>query len=366
MRLTLSHTSALFAMRMLRSERADLRGFDHVAVGRSSTSVGARWTMREFNSEIWRWPRPDPKNPLHVLVTSSTDRVRMSGVVTHLYQKELCAQSVLWLDEQASMVSPELLFVQLASCCPLPQLVMVGYELCGCFSRCASNPINGPVTLEVPPATSVEELHQYVSAASRVRGLGRARTALAYVQNNAVSAPEAVLATMYSLPTSEFGYGMGPIEMNKGIQVGDAQHGQIGRKRYPDILFSFAPVGINYDGEDHLDLKSIAVAATEAARASDESGLGPELKLENTIAAVRAKVVDDMRRNRELIAQGACVLPLTKEDLYSFGGLDDFTWQLLACAKNFYGANTRRFERTLVDSALARERYALLMELLPS
>lgn len=365
MGLTLSHTSALFVTRTLRSEGVDIREFDAVGIARPSTDVGARWSMREFNAEWWRWPRPNPRNPLHVLVSSPEERVRMSGVVTHLHQTDVPARSVLWLDEHASMVSPEMLFVQLASVCSLPELVTVGYELCGGFCRCASNPRSGEVTLDVPPVTSVEELRRFVDSASRLRGLGRARDALAYICDNAVSVPEAVLATMYTLPVGERGYGMGPLVLNKGVTVAEGEFGQA-RKRYPDILFTFSPVGINYDGENHLDLDSIVEAARQAAGADAKSALECELKLQNVLAAVRAKVVDDMRRNRELLAQGTCVLPLTKEDLYGPGTLDAFTRQLLACARKYCGVDTRRFEQTLQDTALARDRDTLLRELLAS
>ncbi|MDO4807523.1 MAG: hypothetical protein Q4A07_09760 [Coriobacteriales bacterium] len=370
MGLTLSHTSALYVTRKLRSERADLRSsFDHVTIAKASASSGARWTMREFRSDQWRWPRPDAANPLHVLASSSAGRVRMSDVVTHLSSAELPAQSVLWLDEHANMVSPELLFVQMATMLSMPELVMLGYELCGVFTRWASDPVGGPVTLDVPPATTVEELREYMGSVTRVRGAKRAREALEYVSDNAASVPEAVLATMYSLPSGWCGYGMGPVELNRGVVVATEQEDGYTRKRYPDIMFSFAPVGINYDGGDHLDLDSIAEAAHAVARA-DALGFSQDLDdlkraEKEAMRAVRAKVVDDMRRNRELIAQGSIVLPMTKEDLYEPGGLDRFTRQLLRCARLYFGAKTANYEQTLDDSDLSRERSTLLRTLLP-
>ena len=38
--------------------------------------------------------------------------------------------------------------------------------------------------------------------------------------------------------------------------------------------------------------------------------------------SVREKAVDDVRRNRELAADGLTVFPITKEDLREKGGLD--------------------------------------------
>ena len=46
-----------------------------------------------------------------------------------------------------------------------------------------------------------------------------------------------------------------------------------------DLSFSFAPIGINYDGEDHLDLTGIARAARKAAQAEGDSRIEREAAL---------------------------------------------------------------------------------------
>lgn len=364
MSVTLSHTSALQVVRDLRVKGVDLRqGVDHTTVTHPSPWVGRRWSMREFNSEAWRWPKPQRDADLHVLIPVKL-AMRMPHVCLHRCDSDLPARSILRLDEHASVVSPELLFVQMAERLSLPELVFLGYELCGTFTRSSVDPKNGPVVDHVAPATSVAEIEAFVSEVSRVRGLRKAREALAYVQDLAASVPEALLATIYGLPVREYGYGMGPLTLNRQVRVSKTQNPDEQRTRMPDIQFHFAPVGINYDGEkDHLDLAGLIAQARLSERAANEGEPSQEFELMGKQQSVRDKVVDDMRRNREFLAKGLVILPMTKEDLYGQGCLDNFTRQLLACAKVFFHVDVSRYEKSLNDSSLRAERYTLIRSL---
>lgn len=373
MGLTLSHTSALSALRMLRADEVDVRCVDHGSIATPQTWVGKRWSMREFISDEWKWDRPSSKQPLHVMVANQQRRVRMQYINSHVCATQLPASSILWLDEHTTISSPVLLFIQMAEIFSVPELVLLGYELCGDFARSATNPFDGPVTDGIPQATSVDELRHYMDSVDYVPGLVKARIAVQYVADHAVSAPEAVLATMYSLPPEESGYGMGPVSLNQRVDVSldeSTEDGQIGnaRSRYPDILFSFAPLGINYDGEDHLDLDGL-IDAAQLPRYADgqyasahRDAFGALLEKRD---AVRKKVVDDNTRNRQLAASGKLVLPATKENLESIEDLDAFTVDLLHAGEHFFGMNIQRFLNSIEDSNNKGSRRDLLYSLLP-
>lgn len=81
--------------------------------------------------------------------------------------------------------------------------------------------------------------------------------------------------------------------------------------------------------------------------------------------AVRAKVVDDRRRDRSLLAAGKFVLPLMKEDLYEHGMLDEVTQQLLQAANTYFEADTRDLEACLRDPEQCRDRFETLCALRP-
>lgn len=361
MALTLSHWSSLYVLRMLRADGINLQAADSVGLLPPSPWKGRNWNAHNFGPECWRWPRPAVGAPLHVLIPGRSGRLRAKHIVTHTVWCELPPGSILWVDENTRMVSPELLFVQMAEEMPLPALVMLGYELCGHFSRFASNPLGATEDLETPATTSVDRLAGYLSTLSGMHGISKAQEALQYVNDHAISVPEAVLATMYSLPVREAGYGMGPVTLNERVDVSGS-----GTKsnRYPDLSFSFAPLGLNYDGEGHLDLRSVAEAAERHALADAGSKAAAHNELESTIAGVRAKVVDDNERNRQLASRGRIVFPVTKENLYGWGNLDNLTRQVLECASTVFGVDTREYQLTLDNTDQARDRYALLASLL--
>ena len=363
MPVTLSHYSALDAMRALRMNDDDVQGMDRIALWKPVPWVGKQWTIRAFSTEHWKWAQPSKKRPLHVLVPSQQDKIRMDTVVSHVCAKKLPTSSIIWLNEHASMVCPELLFLQMAPELSLPELVLLGHELCGYYSLPSSNNAGGKVQTQVPCATSVEQIEDYLNARHRAWGVKKARAALPYIADHAASFPEGVLSTIYALPTDLCGYGFGRMELNQRVEVGESDDGKK-RHRYPDLLFSFAPIGINYDGEDHLDLKGIVAAACAMEVAEgDERGTKYE-DLHKKLREVRSKVVDDIARNRELASRGRIVLPMTKENLYGEGNLDSFTLQLLECAESVFGIDVKDAKNIILNKEMANKRYELLSALL--
>jgi len=363
--LTLSHRSALFALRTMReqaaSDNTDLRHeVTHVALARAEPWVGERWNRRAFDDPAWRWPKPTRARPLDVLVKDAGERIRLANVHTHYCRVRLPGRSLWWVDECTATVGPELLFVQAANAVPLFYAVLLGNELCGNFSRAANNPVGGPVTMSIPPVTSVDEIRDFIHSLVQFRGASAALKALEYVSDSAVSVPEALLAAVYSLPIKDYGYGMAPVKLNARSWVSDARNPLDQRRRYPDLMLPFAPIGINYDGEDHLDLKTVEKASRTLALADVGDRPDAMKNLASTTQSVRAKYVDDVRRNREFMTSGSLVLPMVKEDLYGQGNLDHFTVQLLMCAKRFFGINTEEYEKALNDYELCRGRQAMI------
>lgn len=366
MSVTLSHSSALAVLRMLRAEGVNIHEMESTAITSPSPWVGRRWTLREFDPSQWPWPQPTRNEHLHVLVPKGARYIRMATVETHALWSGDTSLSALWVDPHTTIVCPELLFLQMAEVLPLPSLVMLGYELCGNFSRDANDPIDGEARINIPTTTSVKRLAEYLATSAGVRGIAKARKALEYVCDNALSPMEALLGTVYSLPPQESGYGMGPITLNERVVVGGPNEPERMRTRYPDLSFSFAPVGLNYDGEDHLDLVGLVRAARRAMTTEGEEQAEAKKVLREKLEAVRAKVVDDNMRNRQLAARGKIVFPVTKEDVYGWGKLDELTWQILQCAQSVFGVDIEHFRQMLEDTDLKRDRYALLIAFLPS
>ena len=365
MAVTLSHQSALDVIRTLRCEGASVHDMDTVSLTAPSAWAGKRLGLKNFADETWRWQKPTAGHPLHILVPNQQSRVRSKNVVAHVAWRNMPVGSVLWLDEHSSVVCPELLFLQMAGSFSLSALVMLGMELCGHFSRRADEPLMGDVVDGIPAVTSVERLESYLAGVKGASGLTQARKALEYVRDHAMSAPEAVLATVLGLPTAEGGYGLGPVSLNDRVELDDSDSLSKVRNRYPDLMFDFAPVGLNYDGAKHFDITDLMVAAEAFARADAPERDKAREVLREKLVATRAKVLDDNLRDRQLAAQGRIVFSVTKEDLSDGAHLDGLVRQVLSCAHEVFGVDVDEYLKTLEDTLLTRDRWELLGSLLP-
>ena len=365
MAVTLSHQSALDVIRTLRREGVSMHELDTASLAAPSAWASKRLGMKNFANEAWRWQRPTTGRPLHILVPNRQSRLRSKVVMAHAAWNDMPAGSVLWLDEHANVVCPELLFLQMARSLSLPALVMLGMELCGHFSRRPDEPLAGDVVDGILTATSVERLGRYLTGVKGAAGLANARKALAYVRDHAASAPEAVLATMFGLPPSEGGYGLGSVSLNDRVELDDSGSLSKVRNRYPDLMFDFAPVGLNYDGAKHFDIADLMVAAEAFARADGPARDKAREVLREKLAATRSKVLDDNLRDRQLAAEGRIVFSVTKEDLTDGPHLDNLVRQVLDCARETFGTDVDEHLRKLEDTSLTRDRWDLLESLLP-
>ena len=117
-------------------------------------------------------------------------------------------------------------------------------------------------------------------------------------------------------------------------------------------------VGINYDGAGHLDLGRVSDAARE--QALHPQSAHAKRSLQESLDAVRGKAVDDIRRNRELAAQGLVVFPVVKEDLRAPHGLDHVVRQMLLAMDTPARARHAFLAELLDTSFAARERQMLV------
>lgn len=353
MRLTVNQMTALRVLRALRSdgkrlpdERADLTAPD--------PSPRRHWSASALPAErLLLTQPPDSKRPVHVAVPNQRLRPRTPCISATTYGAGLPDGSFVDLGDGLAIPCPELLFVELAARMAPAAHALLGYELCGSFSRDPADPRTGRATLGIAPVTSVERIGKFIDRCSNVRGTKAARRSLECVADNAWSPAETVIAALVALPAYELGYGLGKVTLNARratppelVKLGAAA------SRVPDIEVDGLHVGFNYDGRDHLDLPSIARAANQ-----EESDAAMD--------AVREKYVDDLRRNRELLATGRIVLPVTSEDLFRRNGLDAVMLEVALAEESLFGTKLPELRGTIASSALRRARQRLIWSLLP-
>ena len=153
--------------------------------------------------------------------------------------------------------------------------------------------------------------------------------------------------------------------LNERVELDDAGSWVKAKNRYPDLMFAFASVGLNYDGFKHFDIADLKAAIDAFSRLEGEEQAKERDVLKAKLVAVRAKVLDDNMRDRQLAAQGRIVFSVTKEDLVDIEHLDELTRQVLGCANKVFGVDVDRHLKTLEDTSLTHERGELLGTLTP-
>ena len=354
MRLTVDGLSALRALRAYRSagkplpaERCDLPAPD--------PSPRRRWSAAALPLDRLALDEaPSGQCPLEVVVPTSGSRVYASFFSCQVRSATLPPNSFVNLGEGLFIPCPELLFVELASQMSPKAHALVGYELCGTYSRDARDARLGDVTYGISPATSVERITSYLASLGRRQSILPARLVLERVSDNAWSPMEAVVALAARTPVHELGYELGEVELNARQDLAPQLAELVSSSsRVPDIEVTGTGVGFNYDSHDHLDLKAIA----DAARDGDP---------ERAIARVREKYLDDLRRNRELAAHGHIILPVTSNDLFAPGGLDAVMLEAAMLMDELgHPAPLSNLRVALGSASLRQRRQELVWSLLP-
>jgi len=366
MKLTCNKQSALSITRYIRSTGMSGKGMRRVDIIGPDISPRKHWTKSLATLSAFGLDEQlDANDILHIAVTDSALRPSTPHVHATKYSTNLGIPSKSFIEVFPGLAisSPELLFLEMAEILDLPQLIMLGHELCGSFSRDHKDPLNGNVTLRVKALTTHAKLCDYARKVKYFRGSVTARRALGLLADNAWSPTESLVATMASLPFGEFGYELGPCVLNERVHASEwLKESTSVDNRVPDYLIAGTSVGLNYDGTVHLDLNAIVDAAMALGRNPERAST--ETNLNRIVHEVRAKAVDDIRRNRELAAAGYVVFPVVKEDLYEEGGLDRVMMQVIEALERYEGRDMSDHRRMMQNKFLRAKRQELIWSLL--
>ena len=238
---------------------------------------------------------PEPGRPLHLVVCDPALKHRVRDARVHVFEHSLPSGSLRQLPGTNLVASPELTFLELAQTCSLWELVEVGNYLCSTFS--IGDEGRG-YTGRRAQLTTIERLTDFLDEMPpHVRGIRRARQALAHVVELTASPKESQLAMHYRLP-AELG-GRGPLEIVANQEIRIDEHAQ-------RLLDSGHLVGDLFLPRFGCDLEFDSV----------EFHTG-RFRLDHTQA----------RRN-VLEAMGIKTISATESQINTVQKLDDFTWLL--------------------------------------
>lgn len=347
MRLALTGLTALRIWRGIRTGKLpDATVGERIDLPAPDPAPHKRWTPKTFDLSFVGIEGPlDDAHPIHVAVPEAKKRIRARGVTCSAYAG-IPSRSFVDIGHGVAIARPELIFAEMGAAMSLPIQLLLGYELCGCYSRDALDPRGEGITYSLDPLTTPDAIKNYLEGCHHLPGIWQSRYVLPYLAANAWSPIESVIAQMSLLPVEEAGYGLGNLVLNQRIGYGD------GGSRVPDILFAGTHVGLNYDGGGHFGLDDVIAAA------------GTDREKE-VVAKARSKIVDDKRRDRELLVAGYSVLAVTSEDLYEPGGLDAVMAQVIELIERETGRELTEQRDFLNDERMASRRQRFLWSLLP-
>lgn len=300
MKLYLAYESSLALMRYLRStDDGTIKG----TPVKRTTLRDAIWTMHQLKDL-----KPAAEQllthidgPIHAFVGERKKATRINRLATHLWSDKVLSGSFIDIGHDICISTPSFLFLQMATVLDTAELVALGMELCGHYSKWSLPPArlgdlsplvkeeNRHCTFNLLPAASARKLRAFVDRSKGLHGAVAARTSMRWVLDEAASPMETVVYLLLCLPKRLGGYGLPAPILNPKVIV----RGSDGSKeRFPDLFWQGAAIDVEYN--------------SDYAHAGDWSRYR------------------DSAREVELVANNITVLPLTrlqvmhKDDFHAF------------------------------------------------
>ena len=247
MRLFVSHSSALEALRSVPPQVNRIKKFEEsVPVPELLCDSRKILAMRLGEAGI-------RQRPLHILVPRGTPGGKSQDIRRHQTSLPVVPSGLAWelevpgLESDKVLVAgPEFVFAQQARSLSVVGLVVLGYELCGCYSQFAAR-VSG--FYDRPPLTTARAIAGALDALADMRGISRAREALAWVADGARSPMETLVACELSLPVELGGMGFERPCLNYPVELDEMAARIAGRRIcYVDVAWPGVRRGLEYNG----------------------------------------------------------------------------------------------------------------------
>lgn len=286
MTLCLCHKSSVECLRMLGPAACRL----------SSASISKLKGFPPKASEIEAFATTGLNWPLHLLVLSAYARRQLKNAVCHVHSASIPSGSIMQVESDVFVTSPEWCFVQMAEMLSFPQLVLLGFELCGTYSL----PVQASGDfMKRDVLTSIVKLKCFIESIEGARGLKLAKQALRHVVPDSASPMETITTLLLCLPVRLGGYGLPTPVLNHRIDIGRSARRVSSKGFYVcDLYWPSARLCVEYDS-DRFHCGSVRIAS-DANRRNALSYLGITV-----VTMTRAQVLncDGMDRTAHAIAK---------------------------------------------------------------
>ena len=208
--------------------------------------------------------------PIEVMVRDHACSVRSEKVVSRIRNHRFPKASFYEISDGISVISPELLFVEMASRLGLIELLLLGYELAGSYELDPGS-IDG--FLKAVPLLSHRALDKVMRGLKGYNGLRRARAAARYVLEHSASPMETLVALTLSLPRRLGGLGVPKPSLNHRIEIMPGSCPGYDKSAIVfDLFWESCALGLEYDSDAHH--ASIAKLHSDSKRRNAARSLG--------------------------------------------------------------------------------------------
>lgn len=195
----------------------DRRGIEHyqisyAAINRVRAPVRTARSIRDLGIGL------SPDAPLDILVCDTTQMRTMQRLRYHALAGPLPQHSFVQTRDHVFVATPEALFLQLAQLLSIPQLALVGMELCGTYALDGSGE-DATGFCQRPRLITRERLLQYLGWCHGRHGLEKARRVARLLMNNSNSPRESATILALTMPNHLRGLGLPEAKLNHRTRV---------------------------------------------------------------------------------------------------------------------------------------------------
>lgn len=259
MRLYLAPKSSLELIRFLRVANGN-DGIEGAAVRKRSLSdaINTVKAVKELDITAQLWLEHIEK-PIHAFVAERAKGTSTKHLITHVFSQQIPNGTFLDLGHGVCICTPQFTFLQLASQLESLELLALGMELCGTYSRWSPHVESGGLaaardrenarscTYELPPVISAKRLTAFVNRMGGQRGAIGARRVIRWVLDGSASPMETATYLLLCLPRRLGGYGLPKPVLNPVLKIS----GPDGvKKRYPDLFWLGANIDVEYNSDE--------------------------------------------------------------------------------------------------------------------
>ncbi|MDO4399786.1 MAG: hypothetical protein Q4D27_02415 [Coriobacteriia bacterium] len=238
-------------------------------------------------------------HPIHALAPERSMATHTKKLVTHVFSQDIPYGSFLDIGHGICICAPQYVFLRLGAERDFIDLIRIGMELCGTYSRWKlPSAMHAPnaaeeqgCTFDVPPVMQARHMRLFLDRMAGHRGAVGARKAAKHVLDGSASPMETAVYLMLCLPKHYGGYGLPKPLLNPKLTIQNPS-GTETIERYPDLFWKGPDIDVEYNSD------------------AKHSGEWSRYR--------------DSRREVELTVADVRVLPLTRAQAMDADGFDEF------------------------------------------